>query len=634
MRANRFLVIALTLAGIWFSAGSAMAKSWYFEEFNVDITVNEDSSFDVVEKHTYVFDGDFSWVNRDITKRQLSSIENVMMTDEEGNELPNYEVDFDYTDDVGNQYVRVRNNFAISNETVTWLVKYHVNGGLDFSNSWTEGYDRLYWNAISSDRDVPIESCRVTVQLPGDYSADQVDFMSYAYYDYQSEYLPGGKVLFTAEDLTPYSSFTIDVVWPTGQVDLPAQVVLDANLADFGVVINGIEVDQVYNRDYVFYWPDGEHEFEFVKWGYRTIGDRVDLESEKSYRFNLHFKELWLRWLVRWLGYLMIPGAILLVWLLWYAVGRDQGLKGTIVAWYEPYEGMRPAEVGTLLKENAQMQFLPAMLVDLAVRGYIKIKEKEKKGLLFSSQTYTFYKVKEFTGLKDYEHKLLEGMFGSKKSVSLYSLRNKFYKKISGITTALMDQVVADGYFDSDPRKVRMWHYIYGVLGLLGGLGLTIVVSIFLNWWPLSALWFVSGLIYLFSVGIMPRKSRKGGEALEKLLGFKEYLYRAERYRLQDDTPETFEKYLPYAMIFGVEKQWAERFKDIYKTPPDWYEGGDMTSFNAVYFANSLTSMSTATAAGMSYVQSSGSGGYSSGGGSFGGGFSGGGGGGGGSSAG
>ena len=90
-----------------------------------------------------------------------------------------------------------------------------------------------------------------------------------------------------------------------------------------------------------------------------------------------------------------------------------------------------------------------------------------------------------------------------------------------------------------------------------------------------------------------------------------------------------FEKLLPYAVAFGVEKIWAERFKDIDIKPPDWYEGKDMTVFNSVIFASSLgRSLSSFRSSATPTTSSKGfSSGFSSGGGFSGGGGGGGGGG-------
>ncbi|HYS69439.1 MAG TPA: hypothetical protein VEM14_04310, partial [Gemmatimonadaceae bacterium] len=114
--------------------------------------------------------------------------------------------------------------------------------------------------------------------------------------------------------------------------------------------------------------------------------------------------------------------------------------------------------------------------------------------------------------------------------------------------------------------------------------------------------------------------------AREATLGFKEFLGRVEedRYKRMITSPELFEKYLSYAMAFGVADRWANAFKDIYREPPQWYSGG-VGPFNVSSFSNSISTMSQAAASSMSSSpSSSGSGGGgSSGGGSGGGGGSG-----------
>jgi uncharacterized membrane protein len=94
------------------------------------------------------------------------------------------------------------------------------------------------------------------------------------------------------------------------------------------------------------------------------------------------------------------------------------------------------------------------------------------------------------------------------------------------------------------------------------------------------------------------------------------------------ETPEMFEKFLPYAMALGVEDNWAKAFDGIYREPPQWYTGhGGVHAFRPSAFTSDLGRMSTHAAAAMpSSPRSSGGSGFS--GGSSGGGFGGGGGGG------
>ena len=88
---------------------------------------------------------------------------------------------------------------------------------------------------------------------------------------------------------------------------------------------------------------------------------------------------------------------------------------------------------------------------------------------------------------------------------------------------------------------------------------------------------------------------------------------------------ELYEKLLPYAILFGQEKEWNKRLGDYYQSAgvqPGWYSGANMAAFNAAAFSSAMSNLNTS-------INSTGAG-FSSSGGSSGGGFSGGGGGGGG----
>ena len=135
----------------------------------------------------------------------------------------------------------------------------------------------------------------------------------------------------------------------------------------------------------------------------------------------------------------------------------------------------------------------------------------------------------------------------------------------------------------------------------------------------------ISGDVIIFAQ-IMPARTTAGARAREATLGFKEFLGRVEeeRYKKMITSPEMFERFLPYAMAFGVADKWAKAFEDMYREPPQWYVGGT-GRFSASSFSHSISTMSSAAASSMSSSpSSSGSGGGgSSGGGSGGGGGSG-----------
>jgi uncharacterized membrane protein len=133
----------------------------------------------------------------------------------------------------------------------------------------------------------------------------------------------------------------------------------------------------------------------------------------------------------------------------------------------------------------------------------------------------------------------------------------------------------------------------------------------------------LSALILGVFARIMPARTVAGARAREATLGFKEFLSKVEeeRYRKMITSPELFERFLPYAMAFGVADKWANAFRNIYREPPTWYVGGS-GQFNASTFSHDISNMSSAMSSSMSSSpSSSGSGGGgSSGGGSGGGG--------------
>ena len=45
--------------------------------------------------------------------------------------------------------------------------------------------------------------------------------------------------------------------------------------------------------------------------------------------------------------------------------------------------------------------------------------------------------------------------------------------------------------------------------------------------------------------------------------------------RLRTMPPNTFEKFLAFAMALGVEEHWAKAFSGIMQQPPSWYQGSD-----------------------------------------------------------
>ena len=118
-------------------------------------------------------------------------------------------------------------------------------------------------------------------------------------------------------------------------------------------------------------------------------------------------------------------------------------------------------------------------------------------------------------------------------------------------------------------------------------------------------------------------------DMMGRLLGFKEFIETAEKEnleRLQMEDAKYFYRVLPYAMVFGLARKWAKKFRTITVEKPDWYSTAGV--YNGNTFTDHLVSSVNDTV--RSHVSSCSHSSSSSGGHHGGGGFSGGGGGGGG----
>lgn len=324
-----------------------------------------------------------------------------------------------------------------------------------------------------------------------------------------------------------------------------------------------------------------------------------------------------------------IPVLIFMYWW-WTRHGRDEFGRGTIIPLYEPPEGLNPAEVGTAVDGHPHMKDLSSTIIDLAQRGYIKIKYIEKKGLL-GSKDYELIKLKPGDSLPNqYDREFLDALFGSKESVKVLDLKNKFYKRLPKLSKMLNETMVANKYFVRRPGETRAIYIGIGLAicvlaGFIGVITESVANGIGIG---------ICGIIVALSSIFMVKRTSEGSIIKEKILGFQDFLKVTEEDRLKfhnapEKKPEMFEKYLAYAMVLGVEKQWAEQFKDIYTQPPDWYEG-DGRPFTTAYLVSSLSGFDSSTRSAMATRPGGGAGSGSSGfsgGGFSGGGFGGGGGG-------
>ena len=575
--------LLLCLACLAAASSPVAAKSWRIADFQGTITVEKDGSALVNERITLVFVGDWHGIHRTIP------------IEYPGPNGTNYELFLNVTSVTDGSGNKLKHESSTSGGFRD--LKIYIPDAVDTTRTveiayrvrngtrFFKDYDEFYWNVTGNDWPVPIDHVTATVHFPASASGS-----------------------LRAQAFTG--------VYGSTQNDATAAV-------------NGSETQFETNNP-------------LPMRGGMTIDVYIPkgLLSEPGALTKLF-------WFLGGNPVVFLPLVTLAVmFTLWYYKGRDPNAGVSVAPMYEPPPDISPAEAGTLLDDRIHPRDITSTMVDLAVRGYIKIEEVAEKGLVFTHRDYVFHLLRQkdqwSNDLAPHERVMLENIFQGSTDTRLSSLKNRFYTAVPVIREDIMSALKRKGIYMLDPESANAFSVVAAVAILI-----PFAICQYMGWANfLSSIPLLIGCV-LISAGIwfvfarvMTAKTVKGARTLVAVLGFQEFMNRVDADRLKVMPPSTFEKFLPYAMALGVEHHWAQAFAGIIKDPPSWYVApggyGPGMGFNPIFFSSSMHSMATdmhQTFVSAPRASSSGSGFGSGGGFGGGGGFSGGGFGGGGGSA-
>ena len=569
-RARAVLVLAAACA----SVAAAQERSLTIRSFDAVIVVEPSGAIRVDETVTAQFTGSWNGIYRNIPVKYRTSqglnwtlgLKVLGATDQDGTALRV-------------ETSRERHNLKVKmwvpgahNATRTITLRYRATNGLRFF----EEHDELYWNVTGDEWDVPVGMATARIELPGAASGLRATVFTGVYGSTAKDAtveMTGSTVrIATARPLAFREGLTAVVGWDKGLVAAPTAVGKAA-----GVLASN--------------WP------------------------------------------------LAIPIPVFFIMLaIWRRRGKDPASRPIAVR-YDPPPGLSPGEAGTLIDNSVDLRDITATLVDLGVRGYLTFEEVEKPRLLglIGSRDYLMRRTDPPAGaapLAEHEQRVFAGVFGGRgETVMLSQLEDEFYTAIPSIKNSIFDSLLRHRFYAARPDRVRSgWIAAGGILGvIIAGGGIALADRFVLTPVPFVIAGALVALITMIFGAVMPARTVAGARALEAVLGFQEFVTRVEAEHLKRvivGHPEMFDKYLPYAMAFGVEKKWARAFEGIVTEPPRWYVGGSMTHFSVMHLSSSLTSFTREVGSTMTSSPRSSSGSGFGGGGSSGGGGGGGGGGG------
>ncbi|MDP3056958.1 MAG: DUF2207 domain-containing protein [bacterium] len=590
---KRFIALpAIFIFGFLLSFQAAEAKSYSYDLIDVKININQDSTFDAEEQQTFNYIGEYHSGWRSILLNKTDGISDIEVVDgQTGQKLAYSRKRLDKLDSASwGRFTYFKENGAeniewyynLADTTYKWIIKYKVHGGIGFFPD----YDELYWN-VFTDYEMPVKEATAQIMLPEEVNYSNVIFKAYRTDVYQEYFidkspLPDKKsFLFEAKNFKSKEAFTVQLDWPKGIVSQSAYW-------------------QDFLRIYLFYLLAGLITFAnlifiFVHWYWREV--------------------------------------------------RPKG-RGTIIPQYAPPENLRPAMAEILIKERVTDKGWSATVIDLAVRGYVRIKEDTADWmdtarnifpiipiililLIFITQIVRFSAYKNFwfavsfggifmwlifmfvkplwallknglkdffvpknyileevedadrSSLEDYEILFLSVIFGETKTFSTKAMKHasnarkrELFEAMEKLKEKLYSETTIDtGAFEIGVEKEKTGCGILAVAFIAVILIFAFFQTIVASFAIFLGAVFLNGILIYIYLNYEARLSKKGFILKEDWLGFKMYLETAERYRMQNLTPETFEKYLPYAIIFGIEKKWGKAFEASNIQNPSWYIG-------------------------------------------------------------
>lgn len=637
------LVFLFTAASLPVSAQDSI-KSYSYPSIDVDYIINQDTTISVSESLAYSFIGQFNQGWRAVPHRGLDTITGISIIDASthtqlvysSNKLnkldPNSWGKFTTYEDSNSSNVEWYYN--LSDTTHTWIIKYTLHGAISFG----QGLDRFYWN-IFTDFSVPIESSTVSVTLPKPVAQNQVH--QFAYKSPPSDIVQSydankGIFTFSSNDFPPYSKFSVDIDWPKGYID--RSLYWQGFLKNYFGYILAPTVLIICLLLGLFIWLKDEYLpqhnltvipiYEPPKKLPPAVAEVVAKEALTNKALTATIIDLAAR------GYLTITGLP--------PTFADKAGK-----WFLTILMVLIGSVFAVggLALIISTQALAGLVFAAPVIFFILILTKAIK----PSKNYKIEKTSKFkhNALKHFEKSFINLLMEGKDSFSTSDLKlvstsrkRQLYEGIQNVRKEIVKQANSTKIYSIAP-ETENWKWVIWIgllilgavilFNIIGFLSLELRQTVFLL---VSATISVTGL---FTFIKFEARLNKAGQILKnEWRGFKLYLSVAEKVRIQNLTPDKFEKYLPYAMVFGVEDSWAKAFEGILKAPPSWYHGysaGYLTSshttsgFSASNFSASSFSASFASSFSSAFASSGASGGGGAGGGGAGGGGGGGGGG-------
>ena len=625
---------------------------YVLDKYDINIKVNEDNTFDVVETITAYFNKPKHGIFRTIPlTNKITRLDGSKSTNRA--KITNLSVNSKYKTSRENGNYKIQ--IGDANKTLTgeqnYVIKYTYNLGKDK----IKDYDELYYNIIGNEWDTAIGNITFIITMPKDFDSSKLGFSSGSTgstdntnikYTVSNNVISGkyNNILGKNEALTVrcelpdgYFSKAKDTIEPVLYIEFIISFLF--LLISFYLWCKFGKDDKVIET-VEFYPPDGFNSLE-VGFLYKGYTDNKDITSLLIYLANK--------------GYIKIT----------------ESQRKSLFSKYKDFKITRLKEYdGNNINEELFLKGLflkKSSIISLFNDKYDSDDESYLNEVTSSDLYDNFYitmnKISSNIDNKENKYKIYEKSASSKKIFIILMIIVTYllitippivlFGQIEIIPFAIIFPIIGfTVLFISVFGKTGSVTFINGsvtktanniytkIFGLIWGLGfgggpwLALVLPLLLqdtNYLTVYIIGVICILGMLLCLKLLPKRTKYGNEILGKIRGFKNFLETVEKDKLEalvEEHPTYFYDILPYTYVLGISDKWIKKFESISIVAPTWYAGnGDFNLNSFSSFINDTMSSAESSMSSSPSSSSNGSSGGSSGGGSSGGGSGGGGGG-------
>ena len=543
-------VLCFFLFLVFLFAGGAYAKSYYHPRIVQSFLLLENGDVEVSEERYFSFEGSFSWAELRILRKGVEDIQFEGVWDAQSGELLPYEVLEDA------EAVGVRWSYRARDETRAFRIKYLLKGAVECYQDVAQ----FYWKVIE-DQHTAISELESTFTLP---QPSPELFKLFVH-----SKAPPGEMTFSEDRRTV--RFRLQ--------NIPADSFVEVRLLSSPSLFSAAS-------------PLPQRRYEAI------------LEEER----RLASKELRVYLWGTVAAFLLVGFGIfyLLLFVVYYfRYGREPHLDYQREYEQEPPLDISPCFLGVILSQKRDNSLLSraflATILDLARRGFLTVREEERKGWIRKRE----YLVFRFTDrardretvsaeLNRFEAEVLDLLFKISKDgeeVSTVDIENwgkemranrsNFLRFLGSWGRDLREEFEKRYFKLLDPlsEKKKNLFTALGVVYFIGGIFLLILLAVISPLVFLGVPFLILALFFaLLGQKVLRRWSREAALIFRRFMAFRKFL---SDFSLMREAPPTlleiWDRYLIYAVVLGVAekllrnlRRYAEEtHRDL--VAPSWY---------------------------------------------------------------